>query len=76
MGAFNASRYLGAYQCPDDEPYSCNDEWYAQPLAHVEDHVGLEGFLVVLYKLDEEAAEEDADEEYAQYQPHRRFHGS
>lgn len=48
------------------------DERYAEQLAHVERHRGLERFLYVLCELDEEAGGED--ERYAQTEEEARAH--
>ena len=53
--------HVGIHQ----EAYTKEYERDGEELAHVEGHVGLEVYLVVLYKLNEEAAPEAHNEEYA-----------
>ena len=54
---FDTPRYNRPSQSSDDKPYTGNDERYAEPLTHIEEHIGFEGFLVILDEFDEEAAE-------------------
>lgn len=63
----DSARNFGTCESPDDEPYAGNDKWYAQPLTHIEYHIGFKGLLVVLDKLDEETAEEHPYEEDTEY---------
>ena len=65
---FDTSRYNRSSQSSDDKPYTGNDERYAEPLTHIEEHIGFEGFLVILDEFDEEAAEKYTDEEDPEYQ--------
>ena len=37
-------------------------------MTHIEEHIGFEGFLVILDEFDEEAAEKYTDEEDPEYQ--------
>ena len=61
----NGHGWLLLHECVHQEAYTKEYERDGEELAHVEGHVGLEVYLVVLYKLNEEAAPEAHNEEYA-----------
>ena len=58
-----------AYHRSDYEEYTAKNKWHAEPLPHIQCHIGFECYLIVLYKFDEESAAEQYGEEYAEYQP-------
>ena len=61
----NGHGWLLLYECVHQEAYTKEYERDGEELAHVEGHVGLEVHLIVLYKLNEKAAAEAHDKEYA-----------
>ena len=66
---------LGAPQATHDHPHAEHDKGNAQPLPHVERPALLEGLLLDLDELDEEACQEDAEqsdaEEHARTPPRK-----